>query len=119
MKWLIDENLPFQIGRELALDYLHATRIGEQITDSELWNYAKQNNMVILTRDTDFFDRFLLLGPPPKVVWIRLGNLTKQQLIEEVVRRWNTIGRLIQKHDLIQVHPQSLETMDFPEDPLP
>ncbi len=115
MKWLVDENLPIQIGQELALDCVHATRIGEQITDSELWNYAKRHDMIILTRDTDFFDRFLLLGPPPKVVWIRLGNLTKQQLIQEILRRWSVIRSLIQKPDLIQVHPQNLETMDFPE----
>lgn len=118
MKWVIDENLPFQIGRELALDDLHVTRIGEQITDGELWDHAKQHDMIILTRDTDFFDRFLLLGPPPKVVWIRPGNLTKQRMGDEMVRRWGTIESSIQKHDLVQIHPQNLEIMDFPKSPL-
>jgi predicted nuclease of predicted toxin-antitoxin system len=115
MKCLIDENLPHQLGQILRINSLHATRISEQPTDTELWNYAKENKLILLTKDTDFFDRLLLIGPPPKVIWIRLGNLRKQQLVDTLVQRWPDISRLIADHDMVQVHPSHNETMDFPE----
>jgi len=113
MKLLIDENLPYQIGKELSVEYLHATRISDQATDSELWRYAKEHQLIILSKDTDFFDRLLLEGTPPKVIWVRLGNLTRQQMIETLTSRWPVIQIAIQQHDLVQIHPDGLETMDF------
>jgi len=116
MRFLIDENLPHQLGQILRINSLHATRLSEQPTDTELWNYAKDNDLIILTKDTDFFDRLLLNGPPPKVIWVRLGNIRKQQLIETLAQRWPDITRLIALHDLVQVHPSHTETMDFPQE---
>ncbi len=115
MRFLIDENLPHQLGQTLRIDSLHATRVSQQPTDTELWIYAKNNEITLFTKDTDFFDRLLLSGPPPKVIWVRLGNLRKQKLIETLAQRWSDIERLIALHDLVQVHPSHIETMDFPE----
>jgi len=54
---------------------LHVREIGlVEATDTEIWNYAKANDFVIVSKDTDFQQRSLLLGHPPKVVWIRVGN---------------------------------------------
>jgi len=114
MRFLLDENLPYQLAQALGIDSLHATRISRQPTDTELWHYAKENGLILLTKDTDFFDRLLLSGPPPKVIWVRIGNLRKQELIETLSQRWSDITRLIALHDLVQVHPSHMETMDFP-----
>ena len=42
--------------------------------DTEVWNYAAEHGYTIVSKDADFHQRSLLLGPPQKVVWIRLGN---------------------------------------------
>jgi len=84
---LIDENLPFTLVRLLDADCLHASEIAPQASDSLLWKTARQNNWVVLTRDTDFFDRLLVHGAPPKVVWVRLGNIRKNALIELLTKR--------------------------------
>ncbi len=116
MRFLLDENLPHQLGQVLGIDWLHATRVSSRATDTELWNYAREHQLVLLTKDTDFFDRLLLLGPPPKVVWIRLGNLRKQEMLDTLALRWPDITRLIANHDLVQIHPSHTETMDFPQE---
>jgi predicted nuclease of predicted toxin-antitoxin system len=41
-----------------------------------VWVYAAQHGLTILSKDSDFQQRALLYGPPPKVIWIRLGNCT-------------------------------------------
>jgi predicted nuclease of predicted toxin-antitoxin system len=43
-------------------------------TDAEIWNYAKQQDYIIVSKDDDFRQRSFLSGAPPKVVWINVGN---------------------------------------------
>jgi predicted nuclease of predicted toxin-antitoxin system len=47
---------------------------------------AKQEGYTIVTKDSDYSDMSVLRGFPPKVIWIRLGNCTTQQ-IEDLLRR--------------------------------
>ena len=35
---------------------------------------GEENDFIIVTKDDDFEQRSVLLGHPPKVIWIRLGN---------------------------------------------
>ena len=42
--------------------------------DTELWDYARKNDYLIVSKDADFRHRSTVYGPPPKVIWIGLGN---------------------------------------------
>ena len=48
----------------------------DRASDTIIWAYARQHAYVIVTQDSDFVERSKLLGPPPKVVWLRCGNTT-------------------------------------------
>ena len=50
-------------------------------TDEQIWNYAKVNGFIILSKDQDFYQRALLYGAPPKFVWLCLGNCTRDDLL--------------------------------------
>lgn len=106
---LIDENLPASLAGILPLGCTHATSLGSQPTDRQIWQHAREHDLTILTRDTDFFDRMMLEGPPPKVIWVRLGNIRKKDLESMLVRLWPRITALITVADLIEIHPGSLE----------
>ena len=64
-KFLIDENLPKTLQLQTKDKFIHVCDLGKQMTDSEIWEYAKQNNYIIITKDTDFFERIILLVPCP------------------------------------------------------
>ncbi|MGB8078023.1 MAG: DUF5615 family PIN-like protein [Gallionella sp.] len=49
----------------------------EKESDSEIWQYAKDNGFVIVTRDSDFQERSLVGGHPPQVVWLKIPNHSK------------------------------------------
>jgi len=53
--------------------------------DLTVWEHAKENGFVVVTRDADFADLSVLRGFPPKVVWIRRGNCSTDQ-IEKILR---------------------------------
>ncbi len=92
MKLLFDQNLsPRLVARlvDLYPDSNHVYHIGiDRLSDEGLRDYARHENFVIVTKDSDFSDLCILLGFPPKVVWIRRGNCSTAA-IEAILRDHN------------------------------
>jgi len=57
----------------------------EMVDDSVVWGYARANGFVIVSKDSDFHERSVYSGAPPKVVWIKRGNCATDA-IEELLR---------------------------------
>jgi predicted nuclease of predicted toxin-antitoxin system len=78
VKLLFDQNLSHRLVNALATEFpesAHIRNIGmDQAADGSVWEYAKVNGFVIVSKDSDFHQRSFLYGHPPKVVWIRRGN---------------------------------------------
>jgi len=78
LKLLFDQNLSPRLVTRLADLYpgsAHVRDVGLAASDDEpVWRHAAAGGFVIVTKDDDFRQRSFLHGPPPKVVWIRLGN---------------------------------------------
>ncbi len=90
MKLLFDENLspklPRLVGSAFA-DSQHVRELGlKGLTDEEIWNYAKANGFVIISKDRDFYQRALLFGSPPKFIWLCIGNCTRGDLLSLIQR---------------------------------
>lgn len=115
IRLLIDENLPSSMGAILPVPCTHARDYGDRPTDLELWKIARERHLVILTRDTDFFDRLMLEGPPPKVIWVRLGNIRRRDLEKALADLWPTLAALLGTADLIEIHPGAVETFSHPD----
>jgi len=80
VKLLFDQNLSPKLVKRLADLYpesSHVYVVGiERASDNETRDYARREGFVIVTKDSDFSDLCVLLGFPPKVIWIRRGNCT-------------------------------------------
>lgn len=89
MKLLYDENLPPRLVPRLADLYpasVHVRDIGlKNVPDELVWQYAQDNGLTIVSKDSDFHHRSLLFGFPPKVIWLRRGNCSVQE-IETILR---------------------------------
>jgi predicted nuclease of predicted toxin-antitoxin system len=90
MKLLLDQNISFRITSKIQDLFPGSKQVRElgleNSKDSFIWNYAKENNYCIVTFDGDFYDLGLIKGSSPKVLWLRLGN-TSTQNIETVLRK--------------------------------
>lgn len=86
MKLLLDENLSDRIIpqiMDLYPDSAHVkTRALIQSEDVQIWEYAKANNFVIVSKDSDFHQRGLLYGHPPKFIYLRIGNCSTAKVIQ-------------------------------------
>ena len=78
MKFLFDQNLSLRLVDRLAGEYpdsAHVVMLGlDQALDVVVWAFARDHGFVIVSKDADFSDMSVLLGFPPKVVWLRIGN---------------------------------------------
>ena len=83
MKLLFDENLSHKLVRlleDLFPNSIHVRDIGLKAADDPLvWQYAKDNSLLIVSKDADMHQRSFLFGPPPKIVWVRLGNCSTSE----------------------------------------
>ncbi|EIP97709.1 hypothetical protein OpiT1DRAFT_02156 [Opitutaceae bacterium TAV1] len=85
MKLLFDENLSPKLTAAFASAFpgsMHVRDCGlKGQTDSAIWSYAAAHGFAIVSKDIDFYQRSLLIGAPPKFIWLRIGNCTRTDVI--------------------------------------
>ena len=104
MNLLLDENMSWR-AIKLLLPYfekvLQVTDISKtRMSDTNIWHYAKQNNFIIVTYDYDFRDLSVVKGFPPKVIWIRKGNLSKEELADKLIKNKKSIMEFAENIDI-------------------
>lgn len=84
MKLLFDQNLSPALVNRLADLYpssSHTQSAGlDCASDDQVWEYARLNEFVIVSKDEDFNNLSVLRGTPPKVIWRQIGNCTTTQV---------------------------------------
>lgn len=90
MKLLFDENLSPKLPRLLANEFpnsLHVRDCGlKGFPDEVIWEYAKNNNFTVISKDSDFYQRALLYGHPPQFIWLRIGNCNRDTLLRLITK---------------------------------
>jgi predicted nuclease of predicted toxin-antitoxin system len=101
MKFLFDENISYRILKKistLAPQSLHVSRIGltQPASDLDIWNFAKKKGFILVSFDEDFQDLSHLNGFPPKVVLLRVGNSSTQNIAEILFSKWADVEQFYQ-----------------------
>jgi predicted nuclease of predicted toxin-antitoxin system len=96
VKLLLDQNISYKILDQIIDLYPNSNHVRllgmETAVDTEIWNFAKKNNFIIVTFDSDFYERGLIFGFPPKILWIRTGNISSKYIINILVNNFNSIN---------------------------
>lgn len=93
---------------DLAPASTHVATVGLAAADDRtVWAYAQTHQLLIVTKDTDFNDLSVLLGAPPKVLWLRIGNCTTAAMEALIRTHWEAIAAFIQDPtvDLMTIIP--------------
>lgn len=103
MKLLLDQNLSYKLVARLERffpDTTQARLLGmAQATDTTIWQYAADNDFTIVTKDSDFYERGLIHGFPPKIIWLRCGNTATEYVADLMVAHQSAIKAFIQDVD--------------------
>jgi len=99
MRLLLDQNISHRIIPNLNDSFSEVRQVRElkleNIKDSIIWEYAKENNFSIVTFDADYFDLCNLKGFPPKIIWLRTGNTDTNKLAKVLIDNANNINNFI------------------------
>ena len=85
MRFLIDAQLPPALATWLITEGHEAAHVSDKLmasaSDTVIWNFAQQTQSAIVTKDEDFAARKVLASDGPTVIWIRLPNTRRRQLL--------------------------------------
>lgn len=103
MKLLFDQNISCRLVKKICDLYPNSKQVKEvhleNQNDSQIFDFAKENDFAIVTFDADFFDLSNLKGFPPKIIWIRTGNISTKHLEKVLVQKKETILQFLRSVD--------------------
>ncbi|HEY5510496.1 MAG TPA: DUF5615 family PIN-like protein [Prolixibacteraceae bacterium] len=92
MKFLFDQNISHRILQLLPDNFIGSTHVKSEglinLPDRHIWEFAKKQGFIIVTQDSDFNDLNSLYGFPPKIIWIRTGNIKTLALLEVMINNY-------------------------------
>lgn len=86
MKWLIDAQLPRRLAVHLndaGQDAVHTLELpdGNATTDTEISRFAAAEDRIVVSKDRDFLDSFIVTGKPSRLLWVTAGNISNNELM--------------------------------------
>ena len=107
MKLLFDQNISFRITKKLQSYFPGCLHVSEcnlnNREDSDIWEYAKKKNFAIVTFDADFYDISIINGHPPKIIWIRIGNLPTDELAQLLISNQEIIEPFLDEPEFSEI----------------
>jgi len=108
LTFLVDAQLPPALARWISSRGHQATHVFDiamhMAGDAAIWEQAAKDDRVLISKDEDFVDRWLLNATPIALVWIRKGNCSNDALMIWLEPLWSaTIKRLEQGERLIEL----------------
>ena len=108
MNFLVDAQLPPALARWIASQghqTTHVFDIGlETADDPVIWERAGRESTIIVSKDEDFVDHWLLSAEPVQLVWIRKGNCSNRALLAWLEPLWpDAVKRLTDGEKIIEL----------------
>ena len=102
MKFLIDAQLPPALARWLIAqgrDAAHVADFGmKEASDTLIWEEVSKQSLVLITKDDDFVT-LSQLKSGPQIIWVRLGNCTRKDLLQKFEKNLPALEEALQQGD--------------------
>ena len=113
MKLLVDAQLPnllIEILSQLGLDATHVDDLpkGDETPDAEISTYADAHNLMVVTKDVDFYHSYMTVGKPKKLFLITTGNLKNRQLFNLLRNNILVIKNALKRSDFVELSNDGL-----------
>jgi predicted nuclease of predicted toxin-antitoxin system len=83
-------------------------RTGTRTTDTEINELSAAENLVVITKDADFVNSFVLSRRPHKLLLVSAGNITDSELEALFVAHASSIAAAFESHSFIELNGNSL-----------
>jgi predicted nuclease of predicted toxin-antitoxin system len=108
MKFLIDAQLSYKLSKFLSkrgYDVIHVTLLPKKdyTPDIEIMQYSDKQSRILITKDSDFVDSFIIKKSPHKLLFISIGNIGNDELFKIVDKNFETIYQLFEHYNYIEL----------------
>lgn len=107
MKFIVDQQLPPALvkwfeSRGHSAQHVFFIGLGD-VDDRAIWDHALLEMAVVVTKDADFAERRLREAHGPTILWLRIGNSTKQDLFAFMDRAWPVVEPALNSESIVEV----------------
>jgi predicted nuclease of predicted toxin-antitoxin system len=115
MRFVVDAQLPKSLSdliNSKGYDNIHTLDLpkANAIQDHEILELCIRENRVVITKDNDFLDSYLLIGKPKKLIFVKTGNMKNPILLDLFETNFQSILAFIEKYSLIEIHREEIIT---------
>ena len=108
MKFLVDAQLPYGITlflRNKGFDALHTNDLPdkERTTDGQIRNISVLENRIVITKDYDFVDSYILKKIPEKLLIVTTGNIRNKEMFDLWRNNWKLIIHLFETWNFVEL----------------
>jgi predicted nuclease of predicted toxin-antitoxin system len=108
MKFIVDAQLPKSLSdflNQKGFDSIHTLDLPDRnkTKDRQIAKLANEEERVVISKDIDFLDSFLVRSEPRKLIAVRTGNIPNRQLISIFEANLDTIIRMISRSNLLEI----------------
>ena len=109
MKFIVDAQLPYRIAiflKNKGYDAIHTNNLPdkERTKDSQIRNISLAENRIVITKDYDFMDSYILMKIPKKLLIVTTGNIKNKQMLELLENNWELIIKLFETCNLVELN---------------
>ncbi|HAK80513.1 MAG TPA: hypothetical protein DCM71_27340 [Runella sp.] len=109
MRFLVDAQLPTLLAtwiREKGYEVVHTDDLPnkDETEDQEIRVYADINNCIVISKDADFYNSYILRNSPKKLLLISTGNIKNRQLLDLFRKNFSELVKLFSFYSLIEMN---------------
>ncbi|HEW98108.1 MAG: hypothetical protein DRR16_22555 [Candidatus Parabeggiatoa sp. nov. 3] len=109
MTFLIDAQLPRRLAywlRQAGYEAVHTLDLpnGNRTQDDQINTLSIEKQWIVISKDRDFVDSFLIQGKPYKLLLLATGNLTNIELEKLFLNHFDEIASLFKIHQFIELN---------------
>lgn len=117
MRFIVDAQLPKTLSDFLSskgFDSIHTLELPDQnkTKDGQISKLAISENRIVITKDLDFLESFLVKGEPRKLILIKTGNISNSILLRLIETNLEIITEMISRSNLIEISKNEIAEHD-------
>lgn len=114
MRILVDAHLPKRLADYLSdhgVESKHTLDLPKKnaTTDTEIIQVADQEERIVISKDSDFLDNYILDGSPQKLLIVSTGNINNQSLIRLFEKNLETLKSMFEEHTVIEINEEEIQ----------
>ncbi len=113
MKYLVDAQLPYllaEVLRQKGFDVVHTDDLPDkdETSDIRIRQIAATDKRVVITKDSDFQDSYILFKQPPRLLLLTTGNIKNRKLLDLFRQTIGVVDELFAQHSFIELNNDGL-----------